>query len=116
MRPRKSTPAPTLSIGEAGSRWRLARFVCTHSHVPGITCMTPRALEAETIALLKPLSCQATAAARSAGTPLRVATALMSAAVTRPDVATGVAAGPLEGCGEASAATGEPVGSFSAVP
>src|SRR3954454_6699015 len=100
MCPRYRTPAPTLSIGEAWSSWRLARFAWTQSHVPGMTCMTPRAFAPETIALLKPLSCQAMAAASEPGTPLRVATSLMSAAVTRPGVAAGAAAGAVVGGGE----------------
>ena len=55
-------------------------------------CMTPRALAAEIIALLKPLSCQAIAVASEAGTPLRLATAAMSAALTCVGVAAGEAA------------------------
>ena len=43
------------------------RLPWTQSHVPGITCMTPRALALETIALLKPLSCQPIAAASEPG-------------------------------------------------
>src|SRR3954464_16043033 len=99
-RPRYSTPAPTLSIALLGSSRRSARFFGTQSHVPGSTCITPRALALETMELLKPLSCQAIADARPAGTPLRLATAAMSAALTRP----GVGAGPVPSTVDGAAA------------
>ena len=38
--------------------------------MPGITCITPRALALETIELLKPLSCHPIADASEGGTPL----------------------------------------------
>src|SRR3954451_4193442 len=107
--PRYSTPAPTLSIALAGSSLRSARFCWTQSHVPGRTCMTPRALAAETIALLKPLSCQAIAEASEAGTPLRLATMAMSAGVTRPGVGAGGAGVTTDGAADV-VGTGAPVG------
>src|SRR5439155_23577257 len=91
------------------------RFCWTQSHVPGRTCMTPRALAAETIALLKPLSCQAMADASDAGTPLRLATIAMSAGDTRPGVGAGGADDTTVGRA-AGVGSGAPVGSFSAVP
>src|SRR3954447_17109830 len=112
--PRYSTPAPTLSIALAGSSLRSARFCWTQSHVPGRTCITPRALALEIIALLKPLSCQAIAEARPAGTPLRDATAAMSADETRPGVGAGAAGATAVGAA-AVVGTGAPVGSFSAL-
>src|SRR5436305_851962 len=89
-------------MGLAGSSLRSARLCWTHSHVPGSTCMTPRALAAETIALLKPLSCQAIAEASEAGTPLRLATMAMSEGLTRPGGGAGTAAGTT--CGTDAAA------------
>src|SRR3954451_19869871 len=114
-RPRYSTPAPTLSIALLGLSWRSARFFCTQSHVPGSTCITPRALALETMALLKPLSCQAIAEARPAGTPLRLATAAMSADETRPGVGAGEAGATAVGAALV-VGTGAPVGSLSALP
>ena len=70
-----------------------ARLRSTKSHVPGITCITPRALAEETIALLKPLSCQAIAAASEGETPFAEATDWMSPAPSRVAVAAGAAAG-----------------------
>src|SRR4051795_5938224 len=102
-------------MGLAGSSLRSARLCWTHSQVPGSTCITPRALAAETIALLKPLSCQAIAEASDAGTPLRLATMAMSAAVTRPGVGAGGAAGTTAGAADV-VGTGAPVGSFSGGP
>src|SRR5436309_12490500 len=102
-------------MGLAGSSWRRARLCWTHAQVPGRTCMTPRALALETIPLLKPLSCQAIAEASEAGTPLRAATAAMSAALTRPGVGAGEAAGTAVGAA-AVVGTGAPVGSFSGLP
>src|SRR3954467_14531461 len=98
-----------------GFSWRLARFCWTHSHVPGSTCMTPRALALETIALLKPLSCHAIAEASEAGTPLRPATMAMSEALTRPGVGAGGAGTTVDGAAEV-VGTGAPVGSLSALP
>src|SRR4051794_26633394 len=90
-------------------------FFWTQSHVPGRTCMTPRALALETIALLNPLSCHAIAEASEAGTPLRLATIAMSAAVTRPGVGSG-AAGTTRVGAAVVVGTGAPVGSFRALP
>ena len=58
-----------------------------------MTCMTPRALAEDTIALLKPLSCQAIALASDDGTPLRAATEAMAAELTRLGVGSGLASG-----------------------
>src|SRR5712671_1580234 len=102
-------------MGLSGLSWRSARLCWTHCQVPGSTCITPRALAAETIPLLKPLSCQAIAEASEAGTPLRLATIAMSAAVTRPGVGAGDAAGTTAGAAEV-VGTGAPVGSFSGEP
>src|SRR5437763_14814789 len=102
-------------MGLAGSSWRRARLCWTHCQVPGRTCMTPRALAAETIPLLKPLSCQAIAEAREAGTPLRLATMAMSDALTRPGVGAGTADGTTAGAADV-VGTGAPVGSFSGEP
>jgi hypothetical protein len=55
-----------------------------------MTCMTPRAFALETIALLKPDSCHAIAAASEPGTPCSAATLWMSPAVTVPGAACGV--------------------------
>src|SRR3954447_3298844 len=87
-----------------------------------MTCMTPRADAEETMPLLKPLSCQAMAAASDAGTPSCAAMPATCDDVRRAAV----------GCGEAVAATGttapavvvapwparagEPVGSLSTRP
>src|SRR5436190_13800182 len=84
-----------------------------------MTCITPRAFALETIALLNPDSCHAIADASEAGTPLRAATAAMSAEVTRPVDAYGAACGTrvVAGAGcDAPAGAGEPVGSFRTVP
>src|SRR5690242_7859204 len=77
--------------------------------------MTPRAFALETIALLKPDSCQAIAEASELGTPLRPATVAMSAALTRPGVGAGVAASITLGVA-AVVGTGAPVGSLSGLP
>ena len=53
---RYSEPAATLSVAEAGLSCEEARLSWIHVHVPGMTCMTPRAFAPETMALLKPLS------------------------------------------------------------
>ena len=86
--------------------------------MPGITCITPRAFAEETIALLKPLSCHAIAAARDGETPYCDATAWMSPAPTFAAVGTGSAAGTT-GAGAGSAAragAGAPLGSLITVP
>ncbi len=83
-------PARTLSWADAGLSCDEARFCCTQSQVPGITCMTPRALADDTAALLKPLSCQAIADASDPGTPFWPAIWLISA----DDVCVAVGCGP----------------------
>ena len=84
-------------------------------------CITPRALAAETIALLNPLSCQAIAVASDPGTPWLAAIEAISPALSRPGTGFGEACGasaaetgPL--LAGALARTGEPVGSFSGWP
>src|SRR4051794_447324 len=84
-----------------------------------MTCMTPRALAEETIALLKPLSCQAIAVARDGGTPLAAATDWTSEAPTRAALGSGAAAGMTFAAGagcDARAGAGAPVGSLITVP
>src|SRR4051795_10614324 len=84
-----------------------------------MTCMTPRALAAETIALLKPLSCQAIALASEAGTPLAAATERTAEAPTRGGVGSGAAFGTIRVAGAGCAArtgAGAPVGSLITVP
>src|SRR5690242_2645171 len=84
-----------------------------------MTCMTPRALAEETIALLKPLSCQAIAVASEGETPWAAATDWTSAAPTRDAVGSGAAAGTTVAVGagcEARAGVGAPVGSLITVP
>src|SRR3954447_11776065 len=114
---RYSEPARTLSAADDGSRRVRARFACTHCHVPGRICMTPRALAPESIALLKPLSCQAIAAASELGAPCCAAIEPICEAESRPGVASGGAAGMFvrAGAGE-EVVTGEPVGSLMTVP
>src|SRR5690349_19399751 len=84
-----------------------------------MTCITPRALAEETIALLKPLSCQAIAVASEGETPWAAATDWTSAAPTREAVGSGAAAGTTFAAGagcEARAGAGAPVGSLMTVP
>src|SRR5690242_4280638 len=84
-----------------------------------MTCITPRALAEETMALLKPLSCQAIAAARDGETPFWAATDCTSEAPTRVAVGSGAAAGTIFWAGagwEARAGAGAPVGSLMTVP
>src|SRR4051812_50052297 len=84
-----------------------------------MTCMTPRALAAETIALLKPLSCQAIALASEAGTPLAAATDWTAKAPTRGGVGSGAALGVTRGAGAGCAAragAGAPAGSLVTGP
>src|SRR3954469_8372669 len=84
-----------------------------------MTCMTPRALAAETMALLKPLSCQAIALASEAGTPWAAATDCTSEAPTRVGVGSGAAVGTTRVAGAGCAArtgAGAPVGSLMTVP
>ena len=56
-----------------------------------MTCITPRALVLDTIALLNPLSCHPMAAASEPGTPCSPAMRWMSAALTRPAAGAGAA-------------------------
>src|SRR4051794_19618797 len=80
--------------------------------------MTPRALAPDTIPLLKPLSCQASAAASDGDTPCSAAIDWIVPASTRVDVGSGLATGTI-GAGAGSAAragVGEPVGSLRTVP
>ena len=84
-----------------------------------MTCITPRALAEETIELLKPLSCQAMAAASEGETPCAAATFWMSTALTCCAVGAGAASGTTVVAGAGSAAwtgAGAPLGSFRTVP
>src|SRR5215212_2673409 len=84
-----------------------------------MTCITPRAFAEETIALLKPLSCQASAAASEGETPCRAATDWTSEAPTVAAVGSGAACGTTvcAGCGvDAWGGGGAPLGSLSTVP
>src|SRR5829696_2953593 len=81
-----------------------------------MTCMTPRALAEETAELLKPLSCQATADASEPGTPCCAAIWPISDELVWPAVGVGDASGTVVGSGCGPDATGDPAGSFSAVP
>ena len=101
---RYSEPARTLSEADCGFSGVAARFLLTQSHVPGMTCMMPRALADDTIALLNPLSCQAIAAASEAGAPCCAASALTCSALRRPGVGTGFAAGTTRVAGAGAAA------------
>src|SRR5213082_3559882 len=111
-------PALTLSIAEFGSSATCERFCSTHVHVPGSTCITPRAFADETTALLNPLSCQATAAASEGERPCCAATCPTCDEVRRTGDGLGGAWGRVVGAGWgcAGAATWEPAGSFKAVP
>src|SRR3954467_14537394 len=122
-------PARTLSSADDGSRRVRARFACTHCHVPGRICMTPRALAPDSIALLLPLSCQAIAAASEPGAPCWAAIEPTWPDVRRPGEAApwregrgpgegrGGGAGRIVRCGAGVLATaGEPVGSLMTVP
>src|SRR3954465_8536925 len=114
---RYSEPARTLSAADDGSRRVRARFACTHCHVPGRICMTPRALAPDSIALLLPLSCQAIAAASEPGAPCWAAIEPIWPDPWRPGEGAGGAAGGAKGGGAGVlAATGEPVGSLMTVP
>src|SRR3954453_21676805 len=106
-------------MAEFGSTCRRPRFCCTQVQVPGITCITPRALAEDTMPLLNPDSCQAIALASEDGTPLRDATAAMAPEDTRDGVAVGAACGTRVTAGAgwaAPAGAGEPVGSLITVP
>src|SRR4051812_23247532 len=84
-----------------------------------MTCMTPRAFAPETIELLNPLSCQATAAAREGETPYWAAIDCTSEAPRRVAVGSGAAAGTTCVAGAGSAArggVGDPLGSLITVP
>ena len=90
-----------------------------------MTCMTPRALAADTAALLKPLSCQATADASEPDTPCCAAIEPISPDVVCVGVGLGAAVGTTAAFGAAvvllagavpDAPAPEPVGSFSGVP
>src|SRR3954470_14650662 len=90
---RYRTPAVTLSDADVGLSGRPARLRCTYSHVPGITCITPRAFALDTMPLLKPLSCQPMADASDAGTPFAAAIEPMLDDVVRVPVGYGAALG-----------------------
>src|SRR4051812_38260932 len=111
-------PALTLSIAELGSSAWLARCCWTQVHVPGRTCITPRALADETAALLNPLSCHATAAASEDDTPCCAATWPIWLDVSRAGEGLGAACGTVvgDGCDAFGAATCDAFGSFRAVP
>src|SRR5436190_21653340 len=81
-------------------------------------CMTPRALALETIALLKPDSCQAIALAMLAGTPCSAAICAICAELTRSFVGLGAACGTtvVDGAGFGFDGAEAPVGSFRTVP
>ena len=115
---RYSTPARTLSTAESGSSFWLVRFCWIQFQVPGITCMTPRALAPETMPLLNPLSCQAMADASEPGTPCSEAIEAMVPESTRVGVGSGATCGTISaGAGsEARGGVGEPEGSLSTVP
>src|SRR3954451_23573839 len=106
----------TAEFGLSGLPPDRLRF--TQSQVPGMICMTPRALALETIALLKPDSCHAIAFARLAGTPCSAAICAISPELTRSGVGLGAAAGTIAGAGAGAEVdgAGAPVGSFSTVP
>ena len=81
--------------------------------------MTPRALAPDTMPLLKPLSCQAMAAASEGETPCAAAMLWMSAAVNRCCVGSGAAFGTTVCVGAgvlAAAGAGAPLGSLITVP
>src|SRR3954470_14553040 len=114
---RYSDPARTLSTADDGSRRARERFACTHAHVPGRICMTPRAFAPESIPLLKPLSCHAMAVASDPGAPCGPAIEPICEADKRPGAAAGGAAGTIVRAGAgADEVTGEPVGSLRTVP
>ncbi len=84
-----------------------------------MTCMIPRALALDTIALLKPLSCQAIAAASDAGAPCSDAIWRIRSAPRRPAVGVGDACGTMRAAGsgcDAPAGAGAPFGSLRTVP
>src|SRR6476661_6310658 len=84
-----------------------------------MTCMIPRALAPETIALLNPLSCHAIAAASEGETPYCEAIDPTSVADSRVGVGSGAAFGTtvVPGSGwDAPAGVGAPVGSLITVP
>src|SRR5687767_6604839 len=84
-----------------------------------MTCITPRALAEDTIPLLKPLSCQAIAAASEGETPCSDATDWTSAAPSTVEVGAGLACGTTVCAGSGVAAPGgggAPLGSFRTVP
>ena len=89
----------------------------TQLHVPGMTCMTPRALAGEIIALLKPLSCHAMAAASDDGAPDCAASVPTCPAVRRPGEAMGAACGTIVRAGAGVVVLiAAPVGSLMMVP
>src|SRR5919204_6183301 len=82
-----------------------------------MTCITPRALAADTIALLKPDSCQAIAVASADGAPLFAAIDATSEELSRTGVGLGAAGGTTRGApGTGVLETGAPDGSLSTVP
>src|SRR3954453_12081368 len=116
---RYRTPPRTLSIAEFGfSGFGPARVWFTQSQVPGMICITPRALALDTIALLSPDSCHAIALARPAGTPWAAAISAICDEVTRSGVGLGAASATTTwvGAGAGLDGVGAPVGSLSTVP
>src|SRR3954447_5030638 len=82
-----------------------------------MTCMTPRALAGEIIALLKPLSCQAMAAASDDGAPDCAASVPTCPALSRPGEAMGASCGTIVRAGAGSEVLiAAPVGSLMMVP
>ena len=69
-----------------------------------MTCMTPRALAGEIIALLKPLSCHAMAAASDDGAPDCAARVPTCPALSRPGEAIGAACGTIVRAGAGAVA------------
>src|SRR5262249_50867192 len=82
-------PARTLSSAESGLSFVRERFACTDCQVRGRICMTPRALARKSMPLLKPLACQAIAAASELGAPCWAAIEPICEAVSRPGLASG---------------------------
>src|SRR3954471_14735844 len=90
-------------------------FCSTHSQVPGMTCITPRAFADDTTPLLKPLSWYAIAAASEPETPCPAAIWPISTELVWAAVGYGAAWGMLCGAAE-EPVPAAPFGSFSAVP
>ncbi len=82
-----------------------------------MTCMTPRALAGEIIALLNPLSCHAMAAASDDGAPDCAASVPTCPALRRPGEAIGAACGTIVRAGAGAVGViAAPVGSLMMVP